>query len=152
MPMPPVTPESFWARVNKSSDCWEWQGSLNTYGYGQVRLNQKQKLVHRVSWEWANGTTIPKGLWCLHRCDNRRCVRPDHLFIGTVQDNVDDMVLKGRGPKGSRNGLSKLTDQQVIEMRQRHQSGESFSAIARDYSITPENVSFICKRLTWRHL
>lgn len=96
----------FWAKVEKTDGCWLWRASLNGNGYGQfaltaVRLpNGKMppghmRIASRVAWELENGP-IPAGMSVLHHCDNRRCVRPDHLFIGTQSDNMRDAFQKGR--------------------------------------------------------
>lgn len=90
----------FWDKVNKTDDCWNWTGAVINSGYGtffiaKVNGVSRLKLAHRVAWELANGP-IPEGLFVLHRCDNRRCVRPDHLFLGTAKDNTHDAMRKGR--------------------------------------------------------
>lgn len=90
----PVMPR-FWSQVEKTAGCWNWTGALNTHGYGHIRVHSKWAPTHRFSWELSNGL-IPDGLSVLHHCDNRRCVRPDHLFLGTALDNVRDMHAKGR--------------------------------------------------------
>jgi HNH endonuclease len=87
--------ERFWGRVDKSGECWEWTGSLGSHGYGEFGVAGDRVLAHRYSYELASGP-IPDGLYVCHHCDNRRCVRPDHLFLGTARDNALDMVRKGR--------------------------------------------------------
>lgn len=96
--------ERFWAKVDKSGDCWVWTaavvGSRNPKykrigGYGAFGVGGKVRRAHRVSWELANGP-IPDGALVCHSCDNRSCVRPSHLFIGDQSDNVHDMDAKGR--------------------------------------------------------
>jgi hypothetical protein len=77
--------------------CWEWTGGLRR-GYGLIQADGKTVSVHRVSWELANGP-IPVGMQVLHRCDNGKCLNPDHLFIGTQKDNIEDAVNKGRKPE-----------------------------------------------------
>jgi predicted XRE-type DNA-binding protein len=112
----------FWAKVNilGPDDCWEWTASIKKkgYGYGQFNLNGRMTKVHRVAWELTHGP-IPEGLCCCHICDNKKCVNPKHLFLGTQQDNIDDMVTKGRNfkPIGTKNNTVKLTEEQVIEIR-----------------------------------
>ena len=88
-------PDWFWRKVTKSDGCWEWTGSCGAKGYGQVGVKGKNLRTHRVSWELTNGK-IPEQLIVCHHCDNPKCVRPDHLFLGTNKDNTQDMLSKGR--------------------------------------------------------
>jgi DNA invertase Pin-like site-specific DNA recombinase len=92
----------------------------------------------------------------LHRCDNRRCVRPDHLFLGTFKDNTQDMMKKGRNrggcPPGELAPSAKLTAEKVRMIRQSHQSGVIVSRLAKEYGITSQSVNAIVKRKSWRHI
>lgn len=95
--------ERFWRHVDKSGECWIWTGAHQPFGkahgagYGNMNLGSgRYAPTHRVSWELHNGP-IPNGLWVLHRCDNPKCVRPEHLFLGTQRDNARDMMKKRRG-------------------------------------------------------
>lgn len=118
----------FWSKVSRvENGCWEWQWSVfKQTGYGQFALDAKTPVnAHRMSWELVNGT-IPSDLSVLHRCDNRKCVNPEHLFLGTQQDNVVDMVKKKRhvGTKGWKaSKLQKaLRSQQMKQLWQERQS------------------------------
>ena len=90
--------ERFWKNVDKTESCWVWTGSVRHFGHGHLNVSRRRILAHRFSWELAHGP-VPAGLNVCHRCDNPRCVHPEHLFLGTQGDNVRDMVAKGRHPK-----------------------------------------------------
>lgn len=87
--------ETFWNRVDKSGECWEWLGGKDRDGYGRIVINGKWWGSHRLSYTLVKGE-IPKGLVICHSCDNPGCVNPSHLFVGTQTDNVKDMDSKGR--------------------------------------------------------
>ena len=86
----------FWAKVDKSGECWTWTGARDPRGYGRLGRGRKTLFAHRFSWEEENGP-IPNGLFVCHSCDNPACVRPSHLFLGTQKDNIRDMMSKNRG-------------------------------------------------------
>lgn len=121
--------------VDPISGCWLWSGSLDACGYGTFKMFTKVvKKSHRVSWE-LNCGPIPPGLWVLHRCDNPPCVNPAHLFLGTPNDNSQDMVAKGRASR-----LSKLSREAVLAIR----SASGLQAeIAAQFGITVSAVSRI---------
>jgi hypothetical protein len=97
--------ERFWKHVRKTDGCWEWEGNIHSKGYGRMEFNLKrvevgkEKIIrvraHRLSWQ-LNVGEIPNGIGVLHKCDNRKCVRPEHLFLGTDKDNYEDAIAKGR--------------------------------------------------------
>jgi len=140
----------FWSKVKKTDGCWEWTASVDRFGYGQVGgeslATKKHTMLkaHRVSWEMVDGP-VPDGLWVLHHCDNRRCVRPDHLFLGNHQDNMNDMNRKGRNVFQTRNPSAKLTAEAIRTIRARRKAGELLRVIAADFGVTESTVCRIAR-------
>jgi hypothetical protein len=130
--------------------CMEWTGSTISDGYGMMKVSGKSMLAHRFSYTQAFGE-IPEGQLVLHRCDNPSCVNPDHLFLGTDQDNVSDMFAKGRGrkAKGSGHGRTNLTEDQVRSIRA---DPRKLRDIAADYGLGKSAVGYIKSRVNWGHI
>ena len=134
------------------SGCWLWFKAIVTNGYGQIRNGAgKRPPAHRVSWEIYRGA-IPDGLWVLHKCDVRNCVNPDHLFLGTHQDNVDDREAKGRGnqPCGETQNQAKLTVWQArIIFRVSNNSHLSNKEISEIFGVGTLATWRIKRGITW---
>lgn len=145
--------ERFWDKVDLKDDkeCWEWKRATQSKKYGSVGIgNGKTALAHRVAFMLSNGE-IPPGLCVLHKCDNRKCVNPTHLFLGTIQDNNRDMHNKGRHAKGEKNGRSKLTTDDVNRIRCLHnEKGYSCSRLSKLYDVSSSNISGITKEKYWK--
>ncbi len=142
-------PEKFWPRVaiGRPNECWEWQGPRNPPGYG-VAFGEG---AHRVSWRLAHGD-IPKGMYVCHACDNKPCVNPAHLWLGTVQSNTRDAVVKGRLHRGSRASWAVLDEASVAEMRTAKASGETYEAIAARYRVQMLTAYNAIRGKTWAHV
>jgi len=134
--------------IDPASGCYVWTGAIYPNGYGQISVNRRMQLAHRVSWEMANGP-IPEGQFVCHRCDTRACVNPDHLFIGTRRENVDDMLAKGRQGHGESHGNAVLTDD--IVRRVRAAKGPQVD-IAKQFNISKQQVSRIIRGDRWAHV
>ena len=160
-------PDRFWSKVDKSGDCWIWTGAIFQHKqvankYGMFALNRRPYRAHRYSYETQIGP-IPDGLYVCHTCDNPICVKPPHLFLGTAQDNVDDMLAKGRSntgkipgkggysgklpprvSKGENSVHAKLTQFQVDEIRSlAAMGGVSQRDLARKFNVGRSTIRHI---------
>lgn len=150
--------ERFWANVQKGGpgECWLWTGLLTDKGYGRVFSNGRYLGAHRFSYRLHEGP-VPKGLFVCHRCDNPRCVNPDHLWLGTNADNMADMAEKGRAnhePRmlGESHTRAKLTEKKVREIRRLRREGLTLEAIAKQYGVCFQTVSLVVNRKSWAHV
>lgn len=141
-------------KINSINDCWEWTGYRERRGYGKFGFDGGT-LAHRFSYLYHKGE-ITEGMQVCHSCDNTSCVNPDHLWLGTNRDNQVDCIKKGRAfrnsPKGSRNGLSKLTETKVKEIRKLKKEKVTEREIAKRFGISKSNVFYITSRRTWKHV
>lgn len=152
--------ERFWSKVDTSGGddaCWMWQASTvsNEFPYGRFQANYKRFLAHRYSWMITNGP-IDDGMFVCHKCDRPRCVNPTHLFLGTQDDNMRDMLEKGRQPKGAKgelHNMAKLTTEEVMEIRTRYATGDIMRReLASEYGVSLGAVCDIIYRRSWRHV
>jgi hypothetical protein len=152
----------FWWKVDKDgpvhpvlgTQCWVWFGYKNGGGYGMFKLDGKFELVHRYSFRLHCGG-IPDGMHILHRCDNRQCVNPDHLFVGTHADNMKDRDTKRRQAYGERNCKAILSEEQVLEIRKRYVVGcekNGAHPLARELGVSPSAIYNIVSGVNWRYL
>lgn len=160
--------ERFWTKVVKSSgvygdsgryktECWCWTAGKES-GYGRIMIQRKLILAHRLSWEM-HFDKIPKDQCVLHKCDNRGCINPHHLFLGTRKDNNIDRQTKGRssggrnggGHKGEKNGRAKLTESDIIDIRSRP-SSQTAAFIAKEYGVKKETIYAIRNGRLWPHI
>lgn len=157
---------SFLDNITKTETCWLWNGSRDGHGYGQVRVNGAKRMATHVSLGLHRGILVPKGKLVCHKCDNPRCVNPEHLFVGTYKNNYDDMVSKGRrktpstiNPRtgkiehitGEKNSQSKLTELAVIDIRKRAVRGNQ-RLLASEYGVHHSLVQQVVKRRIWNHI
>lgn len=160
--------ERLWAKVHKSTECWEWRGLTDRDGYGRIRpgFGRVYWRAHRLSWLIHRGP-IPEGMHVLHRCDNPPCVRPEHLFLGTNRENIDDRVRKGRslsgerhplrtganpGVRGSQVGTAKLSEASVKEILSLIARGRSMRSLAREFAVSHFAIQQIHHGRRWKHV
>lgn len=158
----------FWSMVDRrgSNECWPWMGGLASGGYGAFSIHNRQEKTHRVALV-LSGVVLSDGLFACHKSDNPQCCNPAHLFTGTSADNSSDMKAKGRAAMGDKHGSrlhperllrgeshyrSKLTEQQVTAIRQRRNSGATYSAICREFGIAKTTLGHLLSGRSWKHI
>lgn len=141
--------ELFEDRVDRSGTCHIWTGARDKDGYGFMKHKKKQRRAHRIAFTIENGP-IPEGQLVLHKCDNPPCVNPEHLFLGLVQDNSDDMVNKNRQARGEGHGRSKLTEDEVREIRDRYIYRKvTLHQLAEEYGVYYTVIHKVVTREIW---
>ena len=126
--------------VEAENGCWLFTGASDSRGYGRIYYEGRLWLTHRVSWTITYGE-IPIGLCVCHTCDDTSCCNPKHLFTGTHQDNENDKRNKGRTIRGSNQGCSKLTTEQVTEIRLSLKEGIEGAVLAHKYGVARSTIS-----------
>lgn len=147
----------FWRKVDKRGGswgcwgCWGWLGCKSD-GYGQFSVTSRILIpAHRIAFMLKCGA-IPQGLYVCHRCDNRACVNPQHLFLGTHQENLIDRDEKGRQAKGESHGCSKLKTEDIIKIRALYANGMPSRNLAKLFKVSQMQVQRIVARKSWRHV
>lgn len=148
MGRPPVpVEERFWTKVAAGPNgCIIWTASVRgSNGYGATSVNGKNRMAHRVAWELTRGP-IPEGVQVNHRCDVPRCVNPEHLYLGSHADNMQDKTERGRGVRGSQVRQSKLTEDQVRDILK---DPRSLRVLARECGVTFGAIAHIRAGRNW---
>lgn len=157
---PTIPPEPrFWAKVDKNGPipkhvpelgkCWIWLGAKRERGHGKFQVNRKETTPYRFSYELHIGP-VPEGHHILHKCDRGSCVNPHHLDTGTQQDNVDDMIAKGRNARGEK--MSSINLETVLEMRRLYEAGKSIKRIMEIFNLKRGVVSKTVHGKAWKHI
>lgn len=139
------------SHINPETGCIEWTGALMHQGYGHINWRGKVHRTHRLSYAAVNGD-IPEGMFVCHKCDNPKCMNPEHLFLGTRSDNLADMVQKKRSTIGERNPMSKVNAATVQAIRIWGQTGMFHKKIAEKFGITREAVGLILRGERWKYV
>ena len=144
--------ERFWSYVDKRGpdECWEWTGTFGARGYGQLGVNYKMLSAHRISETIARADPGP--LFVCHHCDNPRCVNPRHLFVGTQDDNVQDMISKSREARGEGHGKSRLSVQDIKRMRNLYMGGMIQQELACVFGVSRVQICRILRGDCWGHI
>lgn len=142
--------------IKNKEGCWGWSGCApKNPGYGQFRYSMKKIRAHRASWIIHFGE-IPQDMLVLHKCDNRTCSNPEHLFLGTDKDNLLDMIKKGRHPivgqRGEKSKCSKLTNDQVLQIKELFKTENSNKKIANLFNVHPGTIGSIKYGRNWRSI
>ena len=138
----------FESKVYRTGECDIWLSTQTSSGYGRMSVDNTQCFAHRLAWMYEHGD-IPDGMLVCHKCDNPLCVNPQHLFLGTTQENTGDRQAKGRQANGERQHLAKLTASDVIAIRA---SGKLLRELAAEYGVSIATVSHVKRGDTWKHI
>ncbi len=139
------------SRINLETGCWEWQGAITRQGYGVVGRSHRLFGAHRLSYA-AFRCVIPEGQYVCHTCDNPGCVNPEHLFVGTQRDNLQDAAKKGRTERGAERHNAVLNEAQVRSIKQALDQGESQASLARTYTVHSNVIYRIAGGITWKYI
>lgn len=151
---PPKTlGDRFWEKVNIGNffECWEWSSSCYSNGYGAFGTKNKSNTAHRTAY-YLHYNIEPGNLNVCHKCDNRKCCNPYHLFLGTPAENAADMASKGRAARGNKQPNSILSPEKVVAIKKRISEGEFQKNLAKEYGVTLSTISAVWKGKSWKHI
>ncbi len=138
----------------KEGECWKWTANKSKQGYGKISFMGKSMLAHRASYEFFKGSI--RGLMVCHSCDNPECTNPDHLFLGTAMENMQDKIAKGRhkgAKQGSDHHLSKITEVDVAAIRHEYSTGDiNQYQLAEKFGVSQSEISMIVTYKKWSHV
>lgn len=148
--------ERFFKYVVKTESCWEWSGATNGRGYGRFKFEGKSVYAHRMSYYLHKGPIMKgeghHGTCVCHTCNNRSCVNPEHLYLGTQNQNLRQMVLENRQARGEVHGRSKLTEKEISDIRLFHKVGDTTQQkLADKYGVSLSLINFIVNNKRWRY-
>lgn len=138
-------------KTTRDGECWIWTGAKSSYGYGVFRYDGKLVFVHRASYELYRGP-IPEDYCVCHTCDNRLCANPDHLFIGTNLDNIQDRDNKNRQARGENNGNVKITGDIAKEILALYSAGLTRTEISKQLGVSWDIANRVIKKINWTHV
>lgn len=141
---------SYISKLEIKEGCWGWKAGKISAGYGNLRVRDKLYLAHRVSYCLFVGD-IPSGMFVCHACDNPECTNPEHLFLGTNADNMQDKVQKNRQSKGSKNGGAKLHERDIPKIRSQYPQ-KTLRQLATEFNVSVRLISKIVKMQNWTHV
>lgn len=147
-----VTISRFWMNVDKTGDCWIWTGSVDKSGYGEFFYHGRNRRAHELALSFTTGEIRHPDLDTCHKCDVPTCCNPDHLRFDTRLSNVRDMHDRDRAPIGSRSSSTKLTESQVLTIRERRALGARQKDLARDFGISDAAIVAIVHGRNWKHV
>lgn len=148
---PNKSPE-FWSQIEKTNTCWFWIGRKDRCGYGVYSINNFSHKAHRYCYEITNNIKIGS-LIAMHTCDTPHCVNPDHIKLGTHQDNQHDKFLKNRQAKGSKIKASILKEENVIDAREKYKTGKyTYIDLAVEYGVSKDAMQKAIRGINWGHI
>ena len=148
--VPQPIAERFWAKVNKTSDCWLWTGAPQKDGYGVLWTKDGRVMAHRFSWEMANGESFPQEKLACHTCDVPACVNPNHIYPGTRISNAHDALLRHEEWLGEKNSQARLSREQIKEIRSLRLIGCTYAKLAELFGVSQRHARNIVANKRWK--